>query len=307
MKHKEFIDFFLNIKKSQLAPLTIKSYEDILNKYLTADEEITNMDLFKAQKIMLSMSHLSKATQCRRLVILHEYYKYAIKYKKTAYNAFDEVERIRQTKKDVKERAYTKKDLELLFKALNKEQLFWKTFFTLAIDSGCRRGELVGLQWNNINFQEKTIIVKNSAYSLNNKMNIKDTKGKKDRLINISAETAELLKKLQIEQKKNSLLKKSGSFSENDFIFTYNNKLINVSSASKHFNKMLKKNNLKHYRLHDLRHTCATMLLENNIDVNTVRNRLGHSSLTTTMLYLHNDNDTIAATIISNILKSCNI
>ena len=219
MKHKEFIDFFLNIKKSQLAPLTIKSYEDILNKYLTADEEITNMDLFKAQKIMLSMSHLSKATQCRRLVILHEYYKYAIKYKKTAYNAFDEVERIRQTKKDVKERAYTKKDLELLFKALNKEQLFWKTFFTLAIDSGCRRGELVGLQWNNINFQEKTIIVKNSAYSLNNKMNIKDTKGKKDRLINISAETAELLKKTANRTKKELTFEKKRFFFRKRFYF----------------------------------------------------------------------------------------
>ena len=254
MKHKEFIDFFLNIKKSQLAPLTIKSYSDILNTYLVASEKIADMDLFKAQEIILSMAHLSKATQRRRLVVLQEYYKYAIKYKKASYNPFYDVERIRQTKRDVRDRAYTKKDLELLFKALNKENLFWRTFFILAIDSGCRRGELVGLQWNNINFQESTIIVKNSAYSLNNKMNIKDTKGKKDRLINISAETAELLKKLQIEQKKNSLLKKSGSFSENDFIFTYNNKLINVSSASKHFNKMLKKNNLKHYRLHDLRY-----------------------------------------------------
>lgn len=299
MKHKEFIDFFLDIKKTQLAELTVKSYADILKKYLVADEEVTDMDLFKAQQIMLSMSNLSKATQHRRLVILHEYYKYAIKYKKAAYNAFDEVEKVKTVKKDVRNYAYTQEELKNLFAALDELPLQWKTMFTLSLDSGARRGELVALKWENVNLPERTVIIKNNAYCLNGKTKLKEPKGKKERMIKISEETARLLKILLLEQKKNALRKSVPL----EFVFpSKKGKPLNPASVSHKWLKFIKSHNLNKHRLHDLRHTTATILLDSGIDVNTVKLRLGHASLTTTMLYLHNNNDVMAATIMSKLL-----
>ena len=298
MKHKEFIDFFLGIKQTQLAELTVKSYADILKKYLVADEEVAEMDLFKAQQVMLSMSHLSKATQRRRFAVLHEYYKYATKYKKAAYNAFDEVEKVKIIKKDVRNYAYTQEELKNLFAALDKLPLQWKTMFTLSLDSGARRGELVALKWENVNLPEKTITIKNSAYSLNG-TKLKEPKGKKERMIKISEETAKLLKILLLEQKKNALRKSVPL----EFVFpSKKGKPYNPTSVSHKWTKFIKSHNLNKHRLHDLRHTTATILLDSGIDVNTVKLRLGHASLTTTMLYLHNNNDVMAATIMSKLL-----
>lgn len=304
MKHEQFVKFFLNIKKTQLAELTIQSYERCLKKYLNQSEELNEMDIFKAQETMLSMSHLSKATQCRNLTILREYYNYAIKYKKVDYNAFCEVERPRQTKRDITEYAYKKNDLLKLFKIISKQTTFWQTFFILSLDTGARRGEITALQWQDINLQERKIIIKHSAYASHG-IKIKDTKGKKDRIVNISPETAILLKKLLLEQKKNTL-KKGVPMSEFVFI-TSKNKLLNPSTASHKWSRMLKQNNLVKHRLHDLRHTTATTLLDNNIDINTVKSRLGHANITTTMLYLHNNNDITAATIISEILRNAQL
>lgn len=300
MNHNEFIVFFLKIKKQSLAPLTINSYEKCLKKYLPLSENIDNLDLFQAQEIMFNMEHLSKATQRRNLTILREYYNYALKYKKTSYNPFCDVEKPKTQKTDVRTYAYNNQDLKKLVSAFRKLPLFWKLFFIMSIDTGARRGEITALRWENIDLNTKTVIIKNSAYSLNKITNLKETKGKKERIIHISPETTTLLKKFLLEQKRNAL--KQGT-SLSDFVFTIKNRLINPSSATHAWKRFIKKNNLCNHRLHDLRHTTATMLLSNGVDVNTVRLRLGHTDLKTTMLYIHSNEDLTAATVISNVFQ----
>ena len=49
-------------------------------------------------------------------------------------------------------------------------------------------------------------------------------------------------------------------------------------------------NNLKHIRLHDLRHSCATLLVQNKVPIKDIQIWLGHSNIQTTMIYLHMDN-----------------
>lgn len=303
MTHQEFIKFFLNIKKSQLAELTFISYERCLKKYLPENELLENLDIFQAQEIMLNMDSLSKATQRRNLTIIKEYYQYAVKYKKASENPFCDVEKPKYNKQSVLANSLSQEEIQKMLKAAKNLPVFWQAFFVLALDSGARRGELIALKWEDVDLKEQNIVIKHSAYCRGN-VKIKETKGKKERIIYISIETTKLLKKLLLEQKKNSL--KQG-IPLNDFIFTLNGQLINPTSATHTWQKFIKTNGLKKRRLHDLRHTCASMLLSNGVDVNTVRIRLGHTALTTTLLYVHTNNDIISANIISNILQKANI
>lgn len=86
---------------------------------------------------------------------------------------------------------------------------------------------------------------------------------------------------------------------------------MNPATGPKWFSKFITKNNFPHIRFHDLRHTFATLLVNNNVDVNTVSHKLGHASTTTTLqFYDHNleSTDRASAELLENILiKDTNI
>lgn len=300
MTHREFIGFFLKIKSQKIAELTLNSYKQCLKKYLPENELLEDLDIFKAQEIMFKMENLSKATQRRNLTILTQYYEYAKKYQICAKNPFKDVERPILTKTNVLQYAINEKELSKLLFAINKLPILWQTFFILSLDSGARRGEVLAICWNDIDFMQKTIIIKHSAYC-SGETKIKEPKGKKERIIHLSEYTINKLQKVKNIQKKEAL-KKGAQWLNSNYVFSKNGqKPFNPSTVTHTWQKFIKSNKLSHHRLHDLRHTCATMLLNKNIDVNTVRLRLGHSQLSTTMLYIHSQQDIMAATIISNI------
>lgn len=303
MTHLEFIKFFLKIKSQKIAELTLISYERCLKKYLPLNDNVDNLDLYKAQEIMFKMQNTSKATQRRNLTILTQYYEYAKKYKICAENPFKGVERPILTKTNVLQYAFSENELSKLLFSINSLPDFWQSFFTLALDSGARRGEILAICWNDVDFMQKTVLIKHSAYCRGN-IKIKEPKGKKERVIHLSEYTIIKLQKLRNTQKKEAL-KKGTQWLNNSYVFSKNGiKPLNPSTVTHTWQKFIKSNNLQPHRLHDLRHTCATMLLNKNIDVNTVRLRLGHSQLSTTMQYIHSQQDIMAATIISNIFTN---
>ena len=70
----------------------------------------------------------------------------------------------------------------------------------------------------------------------------------------------------------------------NEYIFNKEH----IDNVTKWFNRFLIRHNLKHMRFHDLRHTHATLLISNNVNMKVVSTRLGHSSINTTLnLYTH--------------------
>lgn len=71
------------------------------------------------------------------------------------------------------------------------------------------------------------------------------------------------------------------------------------------FSKILEQNNLRHIRLHDLRHSCGTLLIQNGVPVKDIQIWLGHSNFQTTLRYAHADveNKRISANVISDKLS----
>lgn len=159
-----------------------------------------------------------------------------------------------------------------------KDDLYWYTMFRLFIYSGLRRGELLALEWSDINFNKKTIRVeKTLTIGLYNKVILNSTKTESsNRVINIDGLTLHFLKKLKLKTK-NKLVFPSAKG-------TYQR----LSNPQDRLDKACKHLELDKIRVHDLRHTHASLLFASGSNAKEVQERLGHSDIQTTMnIYTH--------------------
>lgn len=212
------------------------------------------------------------------------------------------------TRKEMK--FYDEEELKKLFQHLEYENLTFKTAIYLLTLGGMRRGECLGLFWEHVDFEKKTITIKNNLLNIREKGVYLDTpKTKKSkRTISLPDICFDLLKKLKAKQELEKELF-SNDWMDTEFVFKdeYGN-YYNPSRLSRQWVLFQKKHNLKHIRLHDLRHTCATYLLSHNVPIATVSKKLGHSNIYTTLdVYTHSvDSDDIeASNLLNNMVIKC--
>jgi len=159
---------------------------------------------------------------------------------------------------------------------------------------GLRRSEVLGLKWSNIDFENKIIVLKHKVIEV--KSGIKG----KDRMKNDSSfRTLPLIpyiEKLLLQERKNQEVNRRTcrefyNKRYNDYIFVNAvGDLLKPGYLTQHFQVVLKKHNLKHIRFHDLRHSCASVLLAHGISMKHIQEWLGHSTFQITAdTYSHLD------------------
>ena len=209
--------------------------------------------------------------------------------------------------KSKKATAYGPEEAAAMLVALDNEPLKWKSLVHLAIATGLRLGELLGLEWQDIDFETATLEVNRASQSLKGYGTFtKDPKNDDSRrLISIPASTLLILKEYRkewIEQR----LRTGDLWHETDRLWVqWNGKPMHTSSPSGWFPKFLKRHGLPHMGFHGLRHTSATLLIAQGTDVRTVSGRLGHAQTSTTMnIYSHflQTADEAAANVMDSIL-----
>jgi integrase len=191
-----------------------------------------------------------------------------------------------------------------------------KVYFYLALFGGLRRGELIALTWDDINFTDNTVcITKSTGYA--NKVTI--TKAPKNktsiRTVNIPKSTVELLKRYKKEQQELKLSLGDQWKGDNFIFIQWSGIQMNLSTPYQAFKEIINKYNatiedkslkLPNIPLHGLRHTSATLLISENIDIRTVSARLGHAQTSTTMnIYAHSlrKSDEVASNALGNLFK----
>lgn len=202
---------------------------------------------------------------------------------------------------------YDEEEIKKLFQCLEFENLTFKTAIYILTLGGLRRGECLGLFWEDVNFEDKTITIKNNLLNVRGKGVYLDTpKTKKSkRTISLPDVCFELLEQLKSKQE---TIKDfySSTWKETNFVFKDEfGDYYNPSRLSRNWVAFMTKYNLKHIRLHDLRHTCATFLLSHNVPVATVSKKLGHSNIYTTLdVYTHSvdKDDKEASNLLNNIV-----
>jgi len=169
--------------------------------------------------------------------------------------------------------------------------------FFLELTTGLRKGELVPLLWSDVDTNNMTISISKQAYRTKGALTVQPPKTDNSmRKISLSEETMELLKQEHDKHPDNPYL----------FPSPVTGGMYHPDSVVKLHQKILKDAGLEHIRFHDLRHTFATLALQNGIDVKTVSSMLGHSSAGFTLAtYTHATNKVQeqAAAKMGNLLK----
>lgn len=177
-----------------------------------------------------------------------------------------------------------------LLECLESEPLKYRTIITLLLYSGMRRGELCGLEWSDINFDENIIDINKSSLYVTGKGTIEDTTKtfSSQRVIKMPSHVMDILREYRIEQLKERFSLGDKWIDSNKIFTQWNGAPIYPGTVSSWFADFIKRNNLPHISVHSLRHTNATLLIANGTDLRTVSKRLGHSNMTTTgNIYTH--------------------
>lgn len=198
-----------------------------------------------------------------------------------------------KTKKPKKEKVERKfYDLEQVTKLLScikDEPIKYRALLTLALDSGARRGEIAALRWNDIDFENYTLKIDKSLKVVNGEIDEKKPKtSSSNRVIFLNDNTIEVLK--EYKEWQDNYIKELGSkWKGTNRVFTDEiGGHMNPSTCYKIFCKVTKKYGLEHIRFHDLRHTSASIMINDGVNIKAVSQRLGHSSINiTSEIYAH--------------------
>jgi integrase len=163
------------------------------------------------------------------------------------------------------------------------ETVYYALYSTL-LYTGMRRGEALALRWKNVDLLGLEINVVETVYKIKRQFIVKEPKtshGK--RAISVSPSLAGLLREHQAEQQR--LRKEMGSsFCEEDLVFSWpDGRPFDADSVTHTFGKVMKKAGISGVRLHDLRHTHASLMLKAGIHAKVVSERLGHANIGITL------------------------
>jgi len=171
--------------------------------------------------------------------------------------------------------------------AAKTQRLF--ALFLTAVMTGMRRGELLGLKWDDVDFANGTISVKRSLVRSSKGPTIGDVKTEKSkRSISISETVIQALKTHRITQAQELLM--VGQKNANGWVFTRQTdpQPPYPTDINKILKRIITQADLPQISFHDLRHTHATMLLSQGVNPKIVQERLGHSTISVTMdVYSH--------------------
>lgn len=182
---------------------------------------------------------------------------------------------------------YNEEEVHYILECLEKEPLVWKALMLFAIDSGCRRGEIIGLKWEEVDLKTgRCNICRNAQYTAETGTYITTPKSKKSRVIYLTEISLPALRAWKREQQK--LFFKLG-IPYNGFCFTQENgEMMSPQAPTAHLRLFGKKYNLPGIHPHTLRHTMATISIANGADVVSVSKKLGHSTPAITLsVYSH--------------------
>ena len=195
---------------------------------------------------------------------------------------------------------YNEEELNNLFKVVRNTPI--ELIINLTAFYGLRRSEVLGLKWSAIDFKNKTITISHKVITVTDES--EDTKNKTKMITKSKTKNKSSYRTLPLFKEIEELLlytKKIQEYYKSQFRDSYNNNykdfvcvdelgnLRKPDYVSHKFKQILRKNNLREIRFHDLRHSCATLLVKKGISLREIQDWLGHSSSKTTERYAHLD------------------
>lgn len=288
---EQYTEYWLEMKSLTRKPTTIYGYKNIImnhiNPYLGKIElqKLTIKDLTKYFIHLKDEKKLDPNTIRKHQDLLKAILNTAVDEEKIFKNLMLKMDMFELKTKD--REVYNSEQLKELFEKLEGHGL--ELPVKLASYLGLRRGEANGLKWKNVNFQNRTVAIKEVRTQAGKEEYSMDTKTKtSNRMLAIPDDLFELLVKTKEKQRRNKELLGNEYYDE-DYVFCKENgTLYRANYCSNEFKKFLDKNELPHIRFHDLRHSFASIASEKGVSLYDVSKMLGHSSIgITAEIYTH--------------------
>lgn len=297
----DFINDWLETVKQTIEPSTYTSYNQLISgritKYFTENPirliDIEPINIQNYYNVLFSEG-LSGNTVIHHHALIRKSLDYAYKMNLIPSNPADKIQRPK--KEQYIGGFYNENELNELFEKSKDDPM--ELMILMTAFYGLRRSEVLGLKWDAFDFENNTITIKHTVVIA--KLDVKRQIVAKDRTKNKSSyRTLPLVN--EISEKLLETKKKQQAFNEafgktyinefKDYVFVNpQGKLVRPDYVSEHFKILLNNKGLKHIRFHDLRHSCASLLLAKGIPMKAIQEWLGHSNFSTTAnIYAHLD------------------
>lgn len=298
-----FTDFllkWLRVAKSTVKLTTYASYEMMATRIIIPYFETLNIKLKELttediqEFYSAQLERVSANTVIHYHAVIHRALKYAVKIKTIQSNPAVNVERPRKEK--FIGSFYDKKEINTLFDIIQGHPL--EVAIKLAAFYGLRREEIIGLKWIAIDFENNTLTIQHTVTECNldgKHIEVASDTAKTDsslRTMPLVTNFREmLLAKKEKQEHYRKLCGRSYCKEYLDYIFVNEmGERWKPRYLSDGFKRILEQNGLRRIRFHDLRHTCASLLLANNVPMKKIQEWLGHSDFSTTAnIYAHLD------------------
>lgn len=283
---QRWIDVYVkNSKKKRLR--TIETYESVVRRHLIPAFDKIPLQQLSAGHIQhyYNTSELASSTLEQHHAILHQALKVAtINERLLNVNPAEMVVEKPVAERNFDMQVWDEEEVRLFLTVARDAGTEVEAFYTLAIETGMRKGELCGLMWDDVDINARRISVRRTLLKAGPEPVLGVPKTGRSRAITISPQTASLLRKHQLRQKELKL-SLGGAYKDRDFVFAKENgdpiQINNFGQRS--FANLIESAGVKKIRFHDLRHTCATLLLAKGVNPKIVQERLGHSDISMTL------------------------
>lgn len=297
LNFKTLVDDYLNHKFNKVEIITFNNNKREITKFILPSfekknvEEITRLDvrlwLDKLAKMNISIRYKNGIIQLFKSIFTHGRIFFNIQNDPCSF-----IELFKTKKSEVVKNIFWEveefKKFISVFDLDNENEYLWATFYTLLYWTGQRRGEIKALKFSDINFKEQKLsITKTASNKITGKgLQIRDTKNVSSRrVISIDDSTLQMLFKVW------ELRRKEKGFTEDEFIFIRNRNYripFADQTIADRKNRACKKAGVNQITIHQFRHSHASVLICNDVNIAAVSKRLGHSDINMTLkVYTH--------------------
>ena len=274
---------------------TLRSDHTAINRWIKpviGNRKIATLSRMDVQNWInhISDSNLSPKTVRNAYSVLRQIMKYAVDMGVVSDSPCQNIRLPKLEKHEAK--YYNKEQVEILLRglqALPESSLVYKCAVYLFLFGGLRRGEALGLDWDAVDFDAKSIRICKERVAGRDGMTEDSPKtSRSTRTIKLPAEIFKYLKRLRLQQKERQLMLGPKYAVSNAVLQNDMGEPLHPSLLYRWYRTFTDSVGLPHIRLHDLRHTHASMLAYMKTDKMQISERLGHSQLSTTMnIYTH--------------------
>lgn len=301
MQVQDYVQEWLDQYRNNISVLTYATYKNMVEakivpyfsqKKLTLSD-LTGDDLNDYYNYLLD-SGLKGITVQKQHALLHLAFKHAVKRRIIPSNPCDQANRPKAVKYIAD--YYNADKLKELLASLEGDPM--RIVVILTVYYGLRRSEVLGLKWSAIDFAEKRIHIrhkiiddKSSGHSVIRGLDVMKSKSSFRSLPMIPYIEQELLKEKAKQEEMQRMLRRTYNREYLEYVCVDPvGNLIKPQYVTEHFKVILYKNGLDKIRFHDLRHSCASLMLANNEEMKKIQAWLGHSTITITAdTYAHLD------------------